>query len=86
MISLALPLPRRVVVSQDTLWITRQYVHFRLKNAKSQRNRKSLLCSEGEPRLLPIHTRKGVEAAATLLLPRRGVERRLTARRRAEQV
>ena len=85
MIYLASPLPRRLVVSQCPPWITRQDVHSRLKNAKSQRNKKSLICSEGEPTLLSIHTDKDVEIAAPLLT-RKGAEKRLIARRRAEQV
>ncbi len=58
----------------------------RLKHAKSQRNKKSLICSEGEPTLLFIQTCKEVEVAASVSLPLREVEHRLTARRRAEQV
>jgi len=77
MISLVSPLPRRLVVTQCAPWITRREVHSRLKNATSQRNKKSLLCSEGELTLLPIYTRKDVEVAASLLLPLRGVEQRL---------
>src|SRR2546421_5435205 len=80
-IYLASPLPRRLVVSQCTPWITRQDVHSRLKNAKSQRNTRSLICSQGEPTLLSIDTRKEVEVAASLSSPRRGVEQRLTGRR-----
>src|SRR5258707_15895057 len=68
------PLPRRLVVSQCTPWITRRDVHSRLKNAKSPPNKRLLTCSEGEPKLLSIHTHKGVEVAAPLLLPRRGAE------------
>src|SRR5437868_14439006 len=86
MISLASPLPRRLVVSQCAPWITRQDVHSRLKNAKSQRNKKSLICSEGEPTLLSIHTRKEIEVAASLPLLRKGEKHLFTARRRAEQV
>jgi hypothetical protein len=85
MIYLASPLPRRLVVSQCPPWITRQDVHSRLKNAKSQRNKRSLICSEGEPTLLSIHTDKDVEIAVPLLT-RKGAEKRLIARRRAEQV
>ena len=85
MIYLASPLPRRLVVSQCPPWITRQDVHSRLKNAKSQRNKRSLVCSEGEPTLLSIHTDKDVEIAAPLLT-RKGAEKRLIARRPAEQV
>ena len=75
----------RLGVSQCPPWITRQDVHSRLKNAKSQRNKRSLICSEGEPTLLSIHTDKDVEIAAPLLT-RKGAEKRLIARRRAEQV
>src|SRR5256714_7168599 len=85
MVYLASPLPRRLVVSQCPPWITRQDVHSRLKNAKSQRNKRSFICSEGEPTLLSIHTDKDVEIAAPLLT-RKGAEKRLIARRRAEQV
>ena len=45
-----------------------------------------LSLSEGEPTLLSIHTHKEVEVATSLPLPLRGVEQRLTAGRRAEQV
>jgi hypothetical protein len=81
MISLASLLPRRVMVSQCTAWITRQDVHARLKHAKSQRKKKSLICSEGEPTLLSIGTRKEIEAAASHALPGQGVDRHLAARR-----
>jgi hypothetical protein len=73
------PLPRRFVVRQCTTWITRQDVHSRLKNAISQRNKRSLTCSEGEPKQLSIHTHKGVEVAAPLVLPRGGAEQHLSA-------
>ena len=43
-------------------------VHSRLKNAKSQRNKKSLISSEGERTLLSIHTDKDVEIGAPLLI------------------
>src|SRR5258708_10834488 len=61
-------------------------MHSRLKNAKRQLNKRSLTFSEGEPILLSIHTRKGVEVAASLPLPRTGAKQRLTAWRRAKQV
>jgi hypothetical protein len=86
MISLASPLARRLVVTQCAPWITRRDVPSWLKHAKSQRNKKSLLSSEGEPTLLSIHAHKEVEVAASLPLLRKGEKHLFTARRRAEQV
>jgi hypothetical protein len=58
---------------------------FEVEERKSQRNKRSLICSEGEPTLLSIHTDKDVEIAAPLLT-RKGAAKRLIARQRAEQV
>src|SRR5260370_36428611 len=49
-------------------WITPRDVPSRLKNSKSQRNKKSLICSEGEPTLLSNRTDKDVKIGAPLLI------------------
>src|SRR5260370_34154756 len=49
-------------------WITPRGVPSRLKNSKSQRNKKSLICSEGEPTLLSNRTDKDVKIGAPLLI------------------
>src|SRR5436305_15112407 len=72
MISLASPLPPRLMSSQCTPWITRQDRHSRLKHATSQRGKRSLIYSEDEPTLLSMQTRKEIEVATSLPLLRRG--------------